>query len=369
MVKCFYSEGLNYTFFSEFIICIFCIFGRQSRKMNVNRLREQIHKSFDLLLESISENYHLQSNGFHNRLIEARNEIATMVWMAENEYVALKKFNVLIDFLSKENERIILNNIDTPYWMKGEIELERPPGITQKEFDQLIKEIGERFTDLKQSIQWDNISGQKLSIHIDGLLFEINLLLKDAFCLPNKNIKFTKGLYDRSMVSHPFFKQNTPCEICGENRAIDSCHIIPNHMGGDIAPGNVLWLCPTHHRLFDRFLLSREEYDKIVWQAKSKASANFAYIVFRPIFEKTWLKIEKGIYEKYGDEFNFKISLNAIETMILEMVNESHELDIKTISTRIEINQTECKKIVRGMASKGTIKISGKNNFKVHPIK
>ena len=337
--------------------------------MNVYRLREEVHKAFDSLLESIRENYLLQSEGFHNRLIDARNEIAKMIWMAENEYVALKKYNILIDFLSKENERIVLNNVDTPYWMKGEIQHERPPGITQKEFDELLEAVREKFLKVKQSVPWHKIPTENLSIQLEGLQFEINLLLKDAFCLPNKNVKFTKGFYDRSMASNPFFKQNTPCEICGENRAIDACHIIPNHIGGNIAPGNVLWLCPTHHRLFDRFLLSKDEFDKIDWQSKSKASANFAYMVFRPIFEKTWEKMENGIYEKNGDSqsLTWGSSLGAIEAMISDMVHEGDGIDIRTISLRMEINQTECKRIVREMASKGKVLISGARNFTVHP--
>jgi hypothetical protein len=349
------------------LLANFVAFRIKCPEMNVYRLQKEVHTAFDSLLDGIRDNYHLQADGFHNRLISVRNEIAQMVWKAENEYVAMKKYNILIDFLSKENERIVLNNIDTPYWMKGEIEYERPPGITQAEFEDLVNAVGAKFRKVKQSIPWHEISVGDLSAQIDGLQFEINLLLKDAFCLPNRNVKFTKGLYDRSMVVNPFFKQNTPCEICGENRAIDACHIIPNHMGGNIAPGNVLWLCPTHHRLFDRFLLSKDEYEKIDWQAKSKSSANFAYLVFRPVFEKFWETMEEGVYDKNGYDYSVGNSLKVIEEMIIDMVHESSEIDIRTISLRMEISQPECRRIVKKMASDGKFEISGSGNFKIRP--
>ena len=51
--------------------------------------------------------------------------------------------------------------------------------------------------------------------------------------------------------------------------------------------------------------------------------------------------------------------MGAIEAMISDMVHEGDEIDIRTISLRMEINQTECKRIVREMASKGKVLISG----------
>lgn len=53
------------------------------------------------------------------------------------------------------------------------------------------------------------------------------------------------------------------CQICGENRVIDVAHIIPRRFNGNGAPGNLLYLCPTHHVLFDRQRLTEDEYNKI----------------------------------------------------------------------------------------------------------
>jgi hypothetical protein len=55
----------------------------------------------------------------------------------------------------------------------------------------------------------------------------------------------------------------TACEICGEDRAIDFCHIKPAEEGGLTAKENTLILCPTHHRLYDAGKLSPDEFTKI----------------------------------------------------------------------------------------------------------
>jgi len=63
----------------------------------------------------------------------------------------------------------------------------------------------------------------------------------------------------------------TACEICGETRVLDLCHINPKRHGGLTIAENSLVLCPNHHRLFDSSRLSQEEYNKI----KSKVEAVF----------------------------------------------------------------------------------------------
>lgn len=61
------------------------------------------------------------------------------------------------------------------------------------------------------------------------------------------------------------------CQICGEHRAVDYCHIVPASEGGPVSEDNCLVLCPTHHRLFDRDLLiscEKKEIVKIVNRAQ-----------------------------------------------------------------------------------------------------
>ena len=49
------------------------------------------------------------------------------------------------------------------------------------------------------------------------------------------------------------------CVICGENRTINQCHIIPRELSGSDCEDNMIYLCPTHHFLFDQGRLSKEE--------------------------------------------------------------------------------------------------------------
>lgn len=57
------------------------------------------------------------------------------------------------------------------------------------------------------------------------------------------------------------------CEICGETRVLDIAHIIPRlgkngktRQAWYNQKGNLLGLCPTHHRLLDEDKLIEEEY-------------------------------------------------------------------------------------------------------------
>ncbi len=71
---------------------------------------------------------------------------------------------------------------------------------------------------------------------------------------------------------HQFLRGNLgkKCQICGWDRGIvDICHIIPVKETGIKRSqyhkdnGGTLYLCPNHHRLFDRGLLTVEEKEKI----------------------------------------------------------------------------------------------------------
>lgn len=55
----------------------------------------------------------------------------------------------------------------------------------------------------------------------------------------------------------------TSCEICGETRALDFCHIKPDAEDGAVAKENALVLCKTHHDCYDKGLLTREEFIRV----------------------------------------------------------------------------------------------------------
>lgn len=53
------------------------------------------------------------------------------------------------------------------------------------------------------------------------------------------------------------------CEICDFDRFVELAHIIPNRHGGGFEEWNILYLCPNHHRLWDRQALNDKEFEKI----------------------------------------------------------------------------------------------------------
>lgn len=68
----------------------------------------------------------------------------------------------------------------------------------------------------------------------------------------------------------PLLESDGRCEICGFDRFVELCHIVPARFGGPAVSSNILKLCPNHHRLFDRNLLSSDEILK-VWPRISAA--------------------------------------------------------------------------------------------------
>lgn len=76
------------------------------------------------------------------------------------------------------------------------------------------------------------------------------------------------------------------CCICGENRVVDAAHLVPAVEGGSGMEDNIVPLCPTHHRLYDRGKLSEEENEKLV---------DFLYVKYPDIKAKfpEW-EIERG---------------------------------------------------------------------------
>ncbi len=110
------------------------------------------------------------------------------------------------------------------------------------------------------------------TLQLDIIQEEITKKFMQVFSAEIANRPF---LFKDHILNHPDIPEfiagrNLPCEICGENRAIDKCHIIPARYGGVLSLENILLLCPTHHRLFDRGQLSLKEIKKIKFERKSK---------------------------------------------------------------------------------------------------
>jgi hypothetical protein len=136
-------------------------------------------------------------------------------------------------------------------------------------------------------------------------LYEIEDLIYKAFFISLENRPFNSStskeisrLKAEVVWEGKIFNRNVPCEVCGENRSIDKCHIIPDKLGGEKIEENLLFLCPTHHRLFDRFMLSKAEWCQIDWARKAESAQIFAEKVTLEAHKSFWAKIDQKKYEK-----------------------------------------------------------------------
>ena len=74
----------------------------------------------------------------------------------------------------------------------------------------------------------------------------------------------SRGEYGPTTEVEQRYAREIGCVVCGENRVTDAAHLIPRKRGGVRAVSNIVPLCPTHHRLYDRGKLSDEENNKLV---------------------------------------------------------------------------------------------------------
>ena len=335
----------------------------------MERINLLIHKDFNRLFSDI-ENNNLP-DGLTNRLIELRNKMVYMHDYILSEIQAKKKYGIDIDFLNADVKRIDLTRADNPYWLDGEISEERPPGPTNEEIRKLLDKIREIYQNFKVNIL-DRFREQDPSSEVYSVLHSMNYMLmhdineaiKETFFLPNKNIKFTKALYDRTPNAPFDTRQNTPCEICGENRSIDKCHIIPAEYGGNRSAQNIIYLCPTHHRLFDRMMLTRDEWEKISWEKFGRVSANFAYYITKPKMEKFWKLIEEGIYEKVTGSVVFQKDMAELyKTTIRDVLKEENRLSLNEIIEKTQLQKTICINILEDMVKNDIVErnIEGRN--------
>jgi hypothetical protein len=93
-------------------------------------------------------------------------------------------------------------------------------------------------------------------------------------------------------------KKYKPCEICGEDRIINYAHIIPRGAGGGSHEKNYLYLCPTHHHLFDFDRLSKEEWGKLDFSNKSEASIEYVNKIKLSVHKRFWEENEYKLQNK-----------------------------------------------------------------------
>ncbi|BDV43874.1 hypothetical protein GURASL_27970 [Geotalea uraniireducens] len=171
-----------------------------------------------------------------------------------------------------------------------------------KQIERLLQKVPiykEKIAELSTEIE--ALSRQAVKAGAFSDLQKIDKLITKAFYIDCENRPFnscdseTIARLLAEIAWHGEIKnRNIPCEICGENRSTDRCHIVPSKLGGTAEANNILVLCPTHHRLLDRFMLSKAEWAVIDWERKSVPSQQYASSVTLEAHKVFWSKIECG---------------------------------------------------------------------------
>ena len=283
-------------------------------KDNSSRLADHITKLFDDFYKKAGPTNLQQGRA----LADLRQLIHLSISVFLGEASIAKQYGVPVDALS-------LVSFDAAKWppswagvdfrnswipIPTEGEQVRPAGITNEEYSDCQTKLLAEFKDFLEKEQKQRIQQPKVisNENYQSLLHAVVMLFRDAFLKPATDVPFRAGTYVRITVGVPtpfplvlkedISKQNVPCHICGENRVINNCHILPARIGGSATIDNLLFFCPTHHSLFDRGMLSRDEWDRIDWSVKNKKSQIYALRVLKPVHEKFWQRVEAGVFEK-----------------------------------------------------------------------
>ena len=225
------------------------------------------------------------------------------------------------------------------------------------------------------SVQIEELSRQAVKHGAFSDIQKIDKLITKAFYIDCENRPFNS--IDSETISrllaeiswHGEIKnRNLPCEICGENRSTDRCHIVPSRLGGTAEENNILILCPTHHRLFDRFMLSKSEWTVIDWDRKSIPSQKYADSVILEAHKLFWKKIVNGGEpEKIREyEVNENAFFQHVVDEIGKLLIKGRPVKRSSIYKMIDPNIREIsKKIINILVDKGFIKQikNGNNNM------
>jgi hypothetical protein len=253
----------------------------------LGRLTTHIHKLFEEHLKK----HPLSNYKEHNALLDVRNLVVQSVESFLNEPAIKKKYGVPIDstdLVSFSHNEEPVNPKSSWIPIPSDEDETRPAGITNEEFKEFSEKLDKLFV--------------AANIYTSELHVKVTSLFREAFLKPAVNRPFKAGTYVRFGASGFVKDQAVPCEVCGESRLIHMSHIIPRRLRGSNGINNILFLCPTHHRLFDNCMLSREEWEKIDWSRKAKKSQIYAERVLKIVHGKFWEKVEAGVYQKRSTE-------------------------------------------------------------------
>jgi len=128
-------------------------------------------------------------------------------------------------------------------------------------FYRIARESGYGFTFIGRAVKRDHttvISGfersktlRDISDLYEKVFNEIQMLNK----IDNKlDIESTKKIFGKYTYTYKLYQGK--CAICSFDEVVEIHHILPRYLGGTDVPSNLILLCPNHHALVDKGMLS-----------------------------------------------------------------------------------------------------------------
>jgi hypothetical protein len=286
----------------------------------VKKAVDYIYNEFNELLKS--HQLDIKSN---NDICDLRNKMIRCVRNILNDPIIYKKYGAAFDSLkylrnsSKSYIEETSNELGHIPYDAYESELTERTLNKEKIFIEKINQIKSEVSNLFHDI-YSESEGRVYLRDIESVILKVFL-----FEFENRPFKFKsdKSIFTEVALDGIIKNRNIPCEICGENRAVDKCHIIPSFLGGLLQAGNIIFLCPTHHRLFDNTMLSEEEWNKINFSRILPDAKEYANLVIKKALLSFWKDVKSGNYTKYTatniviNEFH-----NSILHTILDLINK-----------------------------------------------
>lgn len=124
-------------------------------------------------------------------------------------------------------------------------------------------------------------------------------------CFYEYRVKQTNGNYkgQRADISPSYFrKHKRQCAICGFDIVVALHHITPKAEGGPDTFDNLIPLCPNHHAMADRELISRDELFSIRQKIKLNTSNPQDHDATAPQSENQHQFHQQQLFEHSSDE-------------------------------------------------------------------
>ena len=248
-------------------------------------------------------------------------------WDSDNGISKLKIFRYHIPRNKEELEQVkeILKTQDF---------FDRKMSVLFDKLDKIFKQIDYKELNLDVSNRFTWLRNELDSVIINLFALELG---KTEYKLENLKARH----YPEFIIG-----RQIPCEICGENRVVERCHILPNRMGGSLALENIFFLCPLHHKLLDNYLLTQQEFAKLNLSDKAPKSIEYFNAVIEPNMKKFW---ESGDKQNFELEKEFRLKFKK---EVIEYIKKNQPIDLKDTIRHFIYAYREAEQIIFDLKNK-----------------